>query len=88
MTCSGFNNPIELPSLEKIAEMDKQRQDAINSLDISDNKAKCQQCSTYFRIVGKIHRPKNDRISVITRRIRFLENYPYGNIKLTRVSNS
>jgi len=43
----GFNNSIELPSLEEIAAMKKQREEAINSLEISGNSVLCQGCEMF-----------------------------------------
>jgi hypothetical protein len=43
----GFNNAIELPSLEEIAAMEKQREDVINSLEISGNSVRCQGCEMF-----------------------------------------
>jgi hypothetical protein len=51
---SNFNNPVELPSLQEIEAMDKQRQEAIESIEISGNSARCQRCSAYIPIVGRL----------------------------------
>jgi hypothetical protein len=52
-------NYVELPSLEEIAEMDKQREYAIDSLEISDDstQVKCQNCGLAMPIVGGLTRP-------------------------------
>jgi hypothetical protein len=70
-----FTNPVELPSMEEIAAMDKLREDAINSLEISGNSVKCQQCSAYIPIVGRLQRPHGDRISVLQKQIKCAEIY-------------
>ena len=53
-------NPVQLPSLQEIEEMDKQRSKAIESLEISGNSVKCQRCSQDTPIVGKLNRPDNE----------------------------
>ena len=47
-------NYVELPSLEEIVEMDKQRDYAIDSLEISEDstQVKCQNCGLSVSIVG------------------------------------
>jgi|Tabmets5t2r1_1033131.scaffolds.fasta_scaffold401475_1 hypothetical protein len=56
---SKLNNPIELPSVEQIAEWDKLREEAIAALEISaDNTfVKCQNCSRAIPI-GDYKGPK------------------------------
>jgi hypothetical protein len=49
-----LNDPFELPSLEEIKEMDRQRFHAIESLHISDHSVKCQSCGIAVPIVGKL----------------------------------
>jgi hypothetical protein len=55
---TAWNNPnhhfIELPSMEEIEEMDKQRAKATESLEISANKenVKCQRCSSLWPIIA------------------------------------
>lgn len=34
MTSNGFNNPVELPSIGEINEMDKQHENAIQSIEV------------------------------------------------------
>jgi hypothetical protein len=72
-----LNDPFELPSLEEIEEMEKLRSQAIESLQIIDNSVKCQRCGVAVPIVGKLTRTGNDRIAVLRKRIRWLENYHY-----------
>jgi hypothetical protein len=78
-----LNDPFELPSLEEIAEMDRQRSQAIESLEIFDSdsghshQVKCQRCGMAVPIVGKLTRTGNDRIAMLQKRIKWLENYNY-----------
>jgi hypothetical protein len=74
-----LNDPFELPSLEEIEEMDRQRSQAIESLQITDNSVRCQRCGMAVTIVGKLTRTKNDRIAILQKRIKWVENYPHGN---------
>ena len=71
---------IKLPSLEEIAAMDRQREEAIAALKIIDNKAICQRCSQAIPIAGKLTKSKNesDRVLVLQRRISYLENHFRG----------
>jgi hypothetical protein len=55
----------ELPSLEEIKEMEKQRSQAIESLQISNGFVKCQRCGIAVSIFGKLARTGNDRIAVL-----------------------
>ena len=64
--------------------MERQRLQAIESLYISGNSVKCQKCGTAVPIVGKLSRPHNDRISVLQKRIKWIENYSHGNINNSR----
>jgi hypothetical protein len=72
-----LNDPFELPSLEEIEQMERQRSQAVESLQISDsgNSVKCQRCALDIPIVGKLPRPHNDRVVILQRRIKWLENY-------------
>jgi hypothetical protein len=64
-----LSNPIPLPSLEQIEQMEKQRAQAIDALEISDGHVKCQRCGTAVCIVGKLTTyVKNDRIGILQRR--------------------
>jgi hypothetical protein len=75
-----LNDAFELPSLEEIEEMERQRLQAIEALEISDsdNSVKCQRCGHDIPIVGKLNRPHNDRVAILQRRIRWMENYYHG----------
>ncbi|MFL6316449.1 MAG: hypothetical protein ACJ71K_00650 [Nitrososphaeraceae archaeon] len=59
MDVTSLNDPFELPSLEEIQEMDKQRSQAIESLEMSGNSVKCWRCGIAVPIVGKLTR-KNE----------------------------
>jgi hypothetical protein len=69
-----LNDPFELPSLEEIEEMDAQRLQAIELLQITDNSVKCQKCGIAVPIVGKLSKPNSNRIAVLEKRIKWLEN--------------
>jgi hypothetical protein len=56
--------------------MDKQRSQAIESLEISSNSVKCQKCGLDIPIAGKLTKPtKSTRIAILEKRIKWLENY-------------
>jgi hypothetical protein len=59
--------------------MEKQRSLAIEALEISSDYVKCQKCSMDIPIVGKLARPHNDRVAILQKRIRWMENYYHGN---------
>jgi hypothetical protein len=71
-----LSSPIELPSLEEIEAMEKQQQNAIDSLEIiQGSKAKCQRCSQAIPIVGRLQRPKgHTRIDTLQKMLSYLEN--------------
>jgi hypothetical protein len=74
-----FSNPIELPSLEEIEAMEKQRQNAIDSLEIIDNnsKTKCQRRSQAIPIFGRLPRPKAvTRIDILQKRLSYFKSQP------------
>ena len=73
-----MNDPFELPSLEQIEEMDRQRLQAIESLQISDHSVKCQRGGNAVSMIGKSVGAKSNRIAVLERRVRWLENYPHS----------
>jgi DNA-directed RNA polymerase subunit RPC12/RpoP len=74
-----LNDPFELPSLEEIKEMDRQRLQAIESLEILDRSVRCQMCGMAVPMVGKLTKPKSNRIAILEKRIKWLENYRHGN---------
>jgi hypothetical protein len=63
-----LNDPFELPPLEQIEKMEKQRSQAIESLQITDHSVKCQKCGIAVPIVGKLTRTKNDRIALLQKK--------------------
>ena len=73
-----MNDAFELPSLEEIEQMERQRSQAIESLEIFDHSVKCQRCGNAVPIVGKLNRPHNDRVVILQRRIKWIENYRRG----------
>ena len=72
-----MNDPFELPSLEEIEQIKRQRSQAIEALEISGNSVKCQRCGITVPIVGKLSRPHNYRV-VILQQIKWMENYYHG----------
>jgi hypothetical protein len=77
-----MNDPFELPSLEEIEQMERQRLQAIESLQITGHSVKCQRCRVAVPIVGKLTKISNDRISILQKR-KWIENYSrsYNNLK-------
>jgi hypothetical protein len=67
------NDPVEIPSLEEVEKMERQRSQAIEALEISDNMVKCQRCRNAIPIVGKTSRPANDRVAILQARIKWIE---------------
>jgi hypothetical protein len=55
--------------------MEKQRSQAIEALEIFDHSVKCQRCSSAVPIVGKLDRPHNDRVVILQKRIKWLEDH-------------
>jgi hypothetical protein len=81
--------PNEIPSLEQIEKMERQRLQAVESLEyvLSDSGSKkavavkCQRCKKDIPIVGGMSRPANDRIVHLQTRQRFQETHPYRSTK-------
>jgi hypothetical protein len=73
-----LNYAFELPSLEQIEEMERQRLQAIESQEIFDHSVKCQRCGIAVPIVGKLPRPHNYRVAGLQRRIKCMENFYHG----------
>jgi hypothetical protein len=71
-----MNDPFELPFLEEIEEMEKQRSQAIESLEIYDHSVKCQRCGIAVPIVGGLARPHGNRITLLEHRIKWIETHP------------
>jgi adenine-specific DNA methylase len=78
-----LNDPFELPSLQEIEEMDRQLSYAIESLEIFDHSVRCQRCGMAVPIVGRLTMTtaKNDRITVLEKRIKWLQNYSHGKFR-------
>jgi adenine-specific DNA methylase len=76
-----LNDPFELPSIEEIEAMERQRSQAIEALEIFDHSVKCQRCGNAVPIVGKLTKVNNDRIGILQKRIKWIENYRHGNTR-------
>jgi hypothetical protein len=63
-----LNDPFEIPSLEEIEQMDRQRSQAIESLEIYNGYVKCQRCGIAVPIIAKLTRPGNDRIAILQKK--------------------
>jgi hypothetical protein len=51
---SGNHNFVEIPSMDQVEEMDKQRQKAIDSLQVANGLVKCQgKCGQLYPIIKK-----------------------------------
>jgi hypothetical protein len=64
----------EIPSMQEVEEMERQRSQAIEALEVSNHSVKRQSCSTAVPIVGKLP-VRNDRIVVLQRRIKWREEH-------------
>jgi hypothetical protein len=71
-----LNDPFELPSLEEIENMEKQRSQAIEGLEIFDHSVKCQKCGLSVPIVGKLPIPYRNRITLLKHRIDWIQSHP------------
>ena len=75
---NAANNAVELPSIEEVEQMDKQQQNALESLEISitdyekTSYVKCQKCGTRIAMFQKSHRSYSvsNRITVLEKQIR------------------
>src|ERR671932_2557656 len=75
---NAANNAIDLPSLEEVEQMDKQQQNALESLEISitdyekTSYVKCQRCGRRIAMFQKSPRSHSvsDRITVLEKQIR------------------
>ena len=71
-----MSNPLLLPSLEEIADIERKRKQAIDALEISDGFVKCQRCRVPQRIVGKLEPTgRYGRISTLQVRLQYLKRY-------------
>ena len=63
------------PLLETTDAVDRQQEEAIAALEyLNDNEAvRCQCCNNWIRIVCKLQRPKNDRMHILEKRIKWIE---------------
>ena len=48
-----FTSPVELPDIQDIEKMDRDKSEAIEALQISDHSVKCQRCGNSYRIAEK-----------------------------------
>jgi hypothetical protein len=64
---STFSNPIELSPLEGTEAADREKEQAFNSLEyLNSNEAvRCQCCSNWIRIVGRLQSPRGNRMDTI-----------------------
>jgi hypothetical protein len=65
-------------AVSEIIQIERQRAQAIESLEISNNSVKCQKCNLPVPIVGRLPRSHADRITILEKRIRQVERY-HGN---------
>jgi hypothetical protein len=83
-----LNDLFELPSLEEIEQMDRQRLQAIESLDISNDYVKCQRCGIAIPLLRTSTKPRSNRIAVLEKQIKWIENYSRsGNINRPSYTN-
>jgi len=76
------SEPIELPSLEQIHQMEAKRQRAIEALEISDHSVKCQRCNNAVPIVTPSRSRTNEkRIVTLQIRIKWLEEHYSPNMR-------
>jgi hypothetical protein len=74
-----------VPSLEQIEKMDRQRLQAINSLQITDNSVKCQKCSISVPMLRTLTKPRSNRIDALQKRVKWIENHSHGNNAIAEV---
>jgi hypothetical protein len=70
-----LNDAFELPSLQEIEELERQRSQAIESLQISDSSVKCQKCGIAVPMLRAMTKPKSNRIAVLERQIKWIEEH-------------
>jgi hypothetical protein len=72
-------NPIELPSLDEIAEIEQARTKAIESLEMFDDDTlvKCQgKCGSLYPVIHKSNLTSDrDKINQLCRRIEYMKNH-------------
>lgn len=64
----------KLPPIEKIEEMERQRTQAIESLEVSDGFVKCQKCGIAVPML-RITKEKSHRITVLENQVRWLQEH-------------
>ena len=71
---NSLSYPIEfpLPSLEEVNNMEMQRSQAIEALEISGNCVKCQRCGNTVPLMINNKRPKNHKIELLQTRIKWI----------------
>jgi len=72
-----LNDALELPSLEEIEQMERQRSQAIESLEISNDFVKCQKCGDAVQMPNSNHKPYSLRIHTLQSRIKRIESHYY-----------
>jgi hypothetical protein len=70
-----LNSPFEIPSLEQIEEMDMQRLQAIEALEISNDYVMCQRCSIAVPMLGTSTKPRSNRIDALQKQIHWIEQH-------------
>jgi hypothetical protein len=68
-----MTDAFELPCLEEIEKMSKQRSQAIEDLEISGDKVKCQKCGSLHPIATWLTPSESGRIAYLKKRIRWAE---------------
>jgi hypothetical protein len=74
-----LNDPFELPSLEEIKEMEKAAITSIRIIADIYGFVECQKCGITVPIVWKLTSTNNDRIAILQKRIKWIENYNHEN---------
>lgn len=71
-----FSSPVELPDIQDIEKMDRDKSEAIEALEIVDgDKVRCQRCRSLHNIVPNVTiRPNSSRrIEVLKERLELAE---------------
>jgi hypothetical protein len=70
-----WSRAVELPSLAQIEEMDKKRSQAVEALEISDDRVKCQCCDKQISLLPRnTEKPKSSRVESLTYQIHWLKH--------------
>jgi len=75
-----LNDRFELPSLEQVEQMEKQRCQALES-EITGDSVKCQKCGTAVPLLRTLTRPRSNRIDTLEKQIKWIEDHSHGNAK-------